>query len=80
MVKPHLVESGYCKTIKSYLNEDVKTNKKGRPCLESLEYSNINKDNLVVKEIKSVLENNLNPLTTNVSHHIETSQFASQIN
>ena len=44
----------------SYLYEDLNLTKK-EDITESLEASNINKDNLAVKEIKSMIENSLNP-------------------
>ena len=47
-------------TITSNLNEDLNLTKK-EGITKSLKTSNINKDNLAVKEIKSVIENSLNP-------------------
>ena len=44
----------------SYLYEDLNLTKK-EDITESLKASNINKDNLAVKEIKSMIENSLNP-------------------
>ena len=44
----------------SYLYEDLNLTKK-EDITESLKASNINKDNLAVKEAKSMIENNLNP-------------------
>ena len=47
-------------TIISYLNEDLNLTKK-EDITKSLKTSNINQDNLAVKEIKSMIENSLNP-------------------
>ena len=46
--------------VTSYLYEDLNLTKK-EAITESLKASNINKDNLAVKEIKSMIENSLNP-------------------
>ena len=47
-------------TIISYLNEGLNLTEK-EDITEGLKASNINKNNLVVKEIKSMIENSLNP-------------------
>ena len=50
--------------VTSYLYEDLNLTKK-EAITESLKASNINKDNLAVKEIKSMMENSLNPFKKN---------------
>ena len=56
-----LAESHFLRTtIISYLNEDLNLTKK-EGITESLKASNINKDKLAMKEIKSITENSLNP-------------------
>ena len=47
-------------TVISYLCKDLNLTKK-EDITESLKASNINKDNLAVKKIKSMIENSLNP-------------------
>ena len=60
-VRQHWAESHFLRTtVVSYLYEDLNLTKK-EGITESLKASNINKDNLAVKEAKSMIENNLNP-------------------
>ena len=57
----HWAESHFLRTtIISYLNEDLNLTK-NEEITESLKASNINKDNLAMKEIKPTIENSLNP-------------------
>ena len=57
----HWAESHFLRTaIISYLYEDLNLTKK-EDIIKSLETSNMNKDNLVAREVKSIIENNINP-------------------
>ena len=59
--RQHWTESNFLRTaIISYLNEDLNLTKK-EDINENLKTSNISKDNLAIKEIKSMIENSLNP-------------------
>ena len=59
--RQHWAEAHFLRaTVISYLYEDLNLTKK-EDITESLKASNINKDNLAVKEIKSMIENSLNP-------------------
>ena len=55
-------------TVISYLHEDLNLTKQ-EDITESLKASNINKYNLAVKEIKSMIENSLNPFKKDADPH-----------